>query len=202
MSFQYVIDNATNISISKRKKVSQTISRSGVVKSTSLGGQVYEFVVTLPDGLRWSENRSLIESVEKLDRTTVDTIQINAAGHDYISQYQGDLSNPNSITVSYTSGNTLTITGGASLGSGNIFKAGDYIQLGSNGSVYSVVEDVAYNDTTITVHRPILESAGSYTLVVGQNVSWDVICVQMPTWTIFGHDQVRWSGSFILVEAL
>jgi hypothetical protein len=202
MSFQYVIDNATNISISKRKKVSQTISRSGVVKATSLGGQTYEFVVTLPDGPRWSDNRSLIESVEALDRTTVDEIQINKAAHAYISEYQGDLSNPNSITVSYSSGNTLTITGGASLGSGNIFKAGDLIQLGASGKVYTVTEDVAFNETTITVHRPILENAGNYTLIVGQNVTWDVICVQMPTWTIFGYNQIRWSGPFIFAEAL
>ena len=202
MSFQYVIDNATQISISKRKKVSQTVSRSGVVKATSLGGQIYEFEVTLPSGPRWSENRGAIEALEALDRTTVDTIQINKAAHAYINQYQGDLSDTSAITVSYSSGNTLTITGGATLGSGFRFKAGDFIQLGTGGSVYNVVEDVAFDDDTITVHRPVRESAGSYTLEVGQDVSWDVICVQLPTWSIFGYDQVSWSGSFIFAEAI
>ena len=201
MSFQYVIDNAESISISKRKRVAQTVSRSGVTKATSVGGQVYEFRVNLPSGPRYSENRGLIEAVEALDRTTVDTIQINNAGHDYISGYQGDLSTLSGIQVSYTSGNTLTITSGATLGSGYRFKAGDYIQLGS-GSVYNVVEDVLYNDNTITVHRPVRETAGTYTLSVGPNVEWDVICVEMPTWTIFGYNQVSWSGAFVFVEAI
>ena len=202
MSFQYVIDNAENISISKRKRIAQTVSRAGVVKATSVGGQVYEFRVQLPTGPRWSDNRSLIETVEALDRTTVDNIQINKTAHNYISGYQGNLSSTSGITVSYSSGNTLTITGGATLGSGFRFKAGDFIQLGSSGSVYNIVEDVAFNDSSITVHRPVRETAGNYTLLVGQDVSWNVICVEMPTWTIFGYDQVSWSGGFVFVEAV
>lgn len=200
MSFQYVIDNATSISISKRKRVAQTVSRSGVTKATSVGGQVYEFRVQLPTGPKWSDNRRLIEQVEALDRTTVGTIQINQAAHEYITGYQGDLTNTSNIQVTH-SGNTLTITSGASLGSGFRFRAGDYVQLGS-GSVYTVTEDVAYNDNTITVHRPVRETAGTYTLNVGQNVSWEVLCVEMPTWTIFGYDQISWSGAFVFVESL
>ena len=202
MSFQYVIDNATSISISKRKRVAQTVSRGGVTKATSVGGQIYEFRVQLPNGPRWTENRQSIEKIEALDRTTVDTIQINQSSLDYINKYQGDLTNVSSIQVTYSSGNTLTITGGATLASGYRFRAGDFIQLGSSGSVYNVTEDVAYNDNTITVHRPVLESAGSYTLEVGQDVSWDVLCVEMPTWTIFGYNQVSWSGAFVFVESL
>jgi Cu/Ag efflux pump CusA len=202
MSFQYVIDNAETISITKRKKVAQTISRSGVVKATSIGGQVYEFRVQLPSGPRWSDNRGLIEAVEALDKVTVGAIQINNPAHSYISGYQGNLTNVSAVTVSYSSGNTLTITGGATLASGYRFKAGDFIQLGASGSVYSIIEDVAFNDTSILVHRPVREAAGNYTLRVGQNVSWNVICVDMPTWTIFGYDQVSWSGSFVFVEAV
>jgi len=205
MSFQYVIDNATSISINKRKKVAQTVSRSGVVKSTSLGGQTYEFRVELPSGPRWSDNRRLIELVDALDRTTEDTIAINKVEHSYINGYQGDISETSSaITVSYSSGNTLTITGGDSgLVSGQYkFRAGDYIQLGTSGSVYTVVADVPYNSSTITVHRPIRETAGAYTLLVGQDVSWTVICVEMPTYTIFGYDQVSWSGAFVFAEAI
>ncbi len=105
--------------------------------------------------------------------------------------------------MSYTSGNTLTITAGATgLSSGNKFEAGDYIQLGSTGSVYTVASDVAHNSNTITTHRPILETAGTYSLIVGQSVTWDVVCVQFPNYTIFGHNQIRWSGPFIFVEAI
>ena len=201
MSFQYVIDNATSISIAKKKRVAQTVSRSGVVKTTSLGGQVYEFSVSLPNGFRYSDNRSFIEKVEGLDRTTVDTIQLNNPGHDYISQYQGDVTAPN-IVVSTDGTNEITFVSGVTISSGFVFKAGDFIQLGTTGSVYTVIEDVLATDSTFRVHRPVLEADSSYTLQVGQDVSWQVICVELPQFTIFGYDQVQWDGNFVFVEAL
>lgn len=203
-AFQTVIDNAETISMNKKRKVAQTTSRDGTVKSTSLGGQVWEFSVKLPDGPKWTTYRPLIEKMEALDRVTVGTIQINNAGHDWLSGYQGDLTTTTGIGVSYTSGNTLTITSGATgLVSGQYrFRSGDLIQLGTSGSVYTVVDDVAYNGTTITLHRPVREAAGSYTLSVGSAVTWNVICVQFPNWTIFARDQISWDGPFVFAEAI
>ena len=204
-AFQTVIDNAETISINKKKKVSQTVSREGVVKSISLGGQVWEFQVKLPDGPRWSEYRPLIEKIEALDRVTTGTIAINKAAHSWITGYQGDLANTGSVTVSYsdTTPTTLTITGGASgLSAGQYrFKSGDVIQLGAGG-VYTVVDDVAYNGTTITTHRPVRDTSGTYTLKVGQAVEWTVICTQLPQWTIFARDQISWEGPFVFSEAI
>jgi hypothetical protein len=203
-SFQTVIDNAEAISFNRRKKVAQTTSRDGTVKSTSLGGQVWEFEVTLPNGPKWSEYRPLIERMEALDRVTVGTIQINKAAHSWLTGYQGSLSTLSGIGVTFTSGNTVTIASGATgLSAGQFrFKSGDLIQLGTSGSVYSVVNDVIHNGTTITLNRPVREAAGSYTLVVGQNVTWSVICVQFPKWTVFARDQVGWDGPFVFSEAI
>jgi hypothetical protein len=200
-AFQTVFDNAESISINKKKKVSQTVARDGTVKSTSLGGQVWEFEVRLPDGDRWTKYRPLIEKMEALDRVSTGTVAISKAGQSYITGYQGGLTATNAITVSYSSGTTLTITGGATTASGYIFKAGDIIQLGS-GSVYTVADDVAYNQTTVTTNRPVRETAGTYTLKVGQAVSWTVLCVNFPKWTISAHNQVTWDGAFVFVEAL
>jgi hypothetical protein len=203
-AFQTVIDNAEAISFNRRKKVAQTTSRDGTVKSTSLGGQVWEFEVSLPNGPKWSEYRPLIEKMEALDRVTVGTIQINKAAHSWLTGYQGNLASLSGIGVSFTSGNTVTITSGATgLSAGQFrFRSGDLIQLGSSGKVYSVVDDVAHNGTTITLHRPVREAAGSYTLFVGQNVTWSVICVQFPKWTVFARDQVGWDGPFVFSEAI
>lgn len=204
-AYQEVFDNATTISINKRRPVAQTVSRNGTVRSTSLGGGTWQFEVQLPTGPRWSVYRPLIERMEALDLNTTATVQINGAGMDYIIDYQGDFAAPNNaIDVSYTSGNTLTITSNPeTLTSGqNKFVAGDVIQLESSGSVYSVAADVAHDSNTITVNRPVLEAAGSYTLLTGKNVSWDVICVQFPNWTIFGYDQIQWDGPFLFAEAL
>ena len=203
-AFQTVIDNAEAISFNRRKKVAQTTSRDGTVKSTSLGGQIWEFEVSLPNGPKWSEYRPLIERMEALDRVTVGTIQINKAAHSWLTGYQGSLSTLTSIGVTFTSGNTVTIASGATgLTSGQFrFRSGDLIQLGSSGKVYSVVSDVAHNGTTITLNRPVREAAGSYTLVVGQSVTWSVICVQFPKWTVFARDQVGWDGPFVFAEAV
>ena len=203
-AFQTVIDYAETISINRRKKVAQTISRNGVVKSTSLGGQVWEFEVKLPDGPSWTTFRPLVEAMEALDRVTVGTIQLNNAGQSWLSRYQGDLASLSGIGVSYSSGNTVSITSGATgLSSGQFrFKAGDLIQLGSSGSVYSVVSNVAHNGTVITLNRPVREAAGSYSLIVGPSVTWSVICVSFPKWTIFARDQISWDGSFVFAEAI
>jgi len=201
-AFQTVFDNASSISFNRKKKVSQSVSRDGTVKAVSLGGQLWEFEVKLPDGPKWTEYRPLIEAMEALDRTTVGQVQIDDAGLDWLSGYQGDLTTTTGITVSFSSGNTVTITGGASLGSGYRFRAGDFVQLGSTGSVYTVVSDVAYNSNTITLHRPVREAAGSYSLIVGPSVTWNVICVQFPQWTIFARDQISWDGPFIFAEAV
>lgn len=203
-AFQQVINNAESISIFKRKRVAQTQARDGTVRTTSLGGQTWEFAVRLPDGPRWTEYRGIIEQIEALDRVTVGTIQINAAGHDWLSGYQGNLNNPNATVVTFAEGNTLTITSQSNTVAPNEFKfrAGDFIQLGTTGSVYSVVNDVLGNQNTITVHRPVREAAGSFTLRVGPAVTWSVICTQFPNWTLFARDQVGWSGEFVFAEAI
>jgi len=203
-AFQTVIDYAESISINRRRKVAQTISRDGTVKSTSLGGQIWDFEVQLPSGPKWTTYRPLIEGMEALDRTTVGTIQINSAGQSWLSGYQGNLASTAGITVSFSSGNLVTRTAGATgLGAGQFrFRAGDFVQLGSGGSVYSVASDVAHNADNIVLNRPVREAAGSYSLIVGQAVTWNVICVQFPKWTIFARDQIQWDGPFVFAEAI
>jgi hypothetical protein len=203
-AFQQVINNAESISIFKRKRVAQTQARDGTVRSMSLGGQTWEFSVRLPDGPRWTDYRGIIEQIEALDRVTVGTIQINNPGHSWLSQYQGDLSNPNVTTVSASGSNTLVIDSVSNaLSPGQFrFRSGDIIQLGTTGSVYTVVNDVIHNGTLITVNRPIREALGTYTLRVGPQVTWKVICTSFPNWTLFARDQVSWSGEFVFAEAL
>lgn len=203
MSWQYVIDNAESISINRLKKVSSTEARDGTVKATSLGGQVWTFTVKLPDGPRWSDNRQSISQIEALDRVANANIQFNTTGTlDWFMKYQGNCANVSGITATVpSSGNTITLTGGQAA-SGYNFRAGDIVQLGSSGHCYTVTADVAYNSNTVTLHRPIIDSAGSVTLRVGPNCVFNVVCTQFPQWTIFERNQVSWSGPFILVENL
>lgn len=199
-AFQTVIDNAETISINRRRKTAQTVSRDGVVKTTSLGGQVWEFEVKMPDGMSWTQMRPLIEKMEVLDRVTVGTIKINNVGHSWINGYQGNIANINTVYANFSSGNMISISSGNAT-SGYNFKAGDIIQLGS-GSVYSVAEDAAWNAPNVILNRPVRETPGNYNLKIAQNAQWSVICVQFPNWTLFARDQVSWDGPFIFTEAI
>ena len=82
------------------------------------------------------------------------------------------------------------------------FRAGDFIQLGSSGHVYTVTQDVPTGTTTVNVNRPIIDASGSATLIYGPAVTWTVICTEMPQWSILPGGLVSWSGNFTFYEAL
>lgn len=204
MSFQWIIDNAESISINRKKVVASTTARDGTTRSVSRGGQVWRFDVKLPDGPRWTDYRQLISQAEANDRITSANIQFNNSGHDWLVQYQGNSANYTGFQATITQGSaTITLTTSPTTSSGYKFRAGDFIQLGSSGKVYTVAADVAYNSNTVTLHRPVLESTASgVSLNVAENCVFNVICVQFPDWTLFARDQVSWSGPFVFAENL
>ena len=203
MSYQFVIDNAESISINRRRQTASTQARDGTVRTVSRGAQVWRFDVTLPNGPRWTDYRQAISRIEALDRTTVSNISLSAVGQSWLYQYQGNIANLANIRVTIpASGNTITLTAGQAA-SGFNFRAGDFIQLRANGRVYTVAEDVPFNSNTVTLHRPIIDSAGTSQVVqVGSACVFSVICTEFPTWTLFARDQISWSGPFVFVESL
>lgn len=203
MSFQWIIDNAESISINRKKTVASTTARDGTTRSVSRGGQVWRFDVKLPDGPRWTDIRQYITQAESLDRVTAANIQFNDTGHDWFVGYQGNSVNYTGFQASWTQNATsITLTTSPTTSSGYKFRAGDIIQLGSSGKVYTVSADVAYNSNTVNLHRPVIEASGSATLRVAENCVFNVLCVQFPEWTLFARDQVSWSGPFVFVENL
>lgn len=76
MSFQWIIDTAETLSINRKKMVAQTQSRDGTVRAVSRGTMARRIEVKLPDGLAWSEFKSVIEAAEGLDRYQTATISI------------------------------------------------------------------------------------------------------------------------------
>jgi hypothetical protein len=200
-AFQYVFNNAESISINRRRVIGSTVTRDNTVRAVSRGGQAWRFEVKLPDGIRWSDARGAIEKIEFLDRSTVGTVQINNAGYNsWLTPYQGNSTGTFTATATIGS-NSITLTGGQP-GSGFNFRAGDFIQLGASGHVYSVVSDVVFSSNTVTLNRPVIDATNTYTLTVGPSVTWSVICTDFPTWTIFARDQVSWSGPFVFSEDL
>jgi len=201
--FQWIIDRAEQMSIDRTRLIASTTARDGTTRTVSRGGQAWKFTVKLPDGLPWNEIRQYISTMEYVDMITVSTFKLSNTGHDWIVKYQGDASLPKSMTASWIMNSpiiTIQSGGGTIPDGGYRFRAGDFIQLGSN-HVYTVAKDCPKNATTVTLHRPVLSANLNGALKVAEDCEWHVKCIQMPKWKLTSKDQVSWDGEFVFQEA-
>jgi hypothetical protein len=215
MGFQTIINNASDITIDRRKAASTVITRSGHLRTAERLPSVYLFNVNVADGLTYSTNRSLIEELDRLDRTIEEEINIGTSntGLAYITQYQGNLTPAqiNQITVTSATGGNIVLNTTSVSGSptGDIFKKGDYIQLDTNYRYpYTVTADVTFSGSSVTVpiNRGFISQTG-YTvsgkgIEVGSDVTWRVKALQNPTYSIIPYDRISFSGAFQLVEVI
>jgi hypothetical protein len=212
-SFQWVFDNAESISVNKRPIVSQTIARDQRVRSISRGGAVWRFTVKMPTGMSWQANRGYIEDIDTANLLNAETINLPSESFDWYSGYRGAAASTSTMTFKYTAAQAASDTTKFELGNmpgavGSVlFRAGDLIQPGSSKYVYMVraITTKGSNPTQLVgVHRPILETPSdtAVTMKVGNEVSWNVICVECPTWTIIERDIGAWNGDFVFYEVL
>lgn len=201
MSFQWVIDNATSMTIDRSPIVGQTITRNQTVRAVSRGSGIWRFTITVPNGFKFTDIRQKIVDLESLGRFSTQNVQISNSGLNYIVKYQGNSVNKTNFVASATAGNNyLTLTASPTTSSGYKFRKGDLIQLGTNPAVYTVTADVAYNANTVYVNRSIENTVTNITLKVGEDVVWTLICTEFPSWTISEYDLVQWSGPFVFYE--
>jgi hypothetical protein len=76
MSFQWIIDNASELSINRKRIVASSQARNGLVRAVSRGTQPRRIEVRLPDGVPWTDLRTNIIAAEALDRYQTATISI------------------------------------------------------------------------------------------------------------------------------
>lgn len=198
MGYQTIIDNASNVKYDNRGMTAFTTSRSGYTRSVSRGGQPWIFEVEFPSGPDWREYRELVADIMDNQRDTAQKIYFNTAGHAWIFGYQGDYGG--TFSAQFTKGQTqLQLQNTAS--SGFNFKVGDILQLGTNGQVYQVVENASHTETTIKLHRPIIEdSSSSVNLLIGADCGFNVYCTQLPRVNLFAQNQFGFDGPFIFTE--
>ena len=96
MSFQWIINNASTISVDRNPVVGQSITRNQTVRAVSRGSGIWKFTVELPNGLTWTDIRPDISKMEALGRFATGTIQISNTGQNYVVKYQG-----NSARITY-----------------------------------------------------------------------------------------------------
>lgn len=98
MSFQWIINGCENLSINNLDVVANTQARDGTVKAVSRGTPKKIFTAKYPDGPRWSDIRTDIQSAEALDRHSTATITIP---YNSFPWYYGDV-DPGANEESYT----------------------------------------------------------------------------------------------------
>jgi len=197
--YQYIIDRANGISINKRAVVAQTISRDQTVRAVSRGGQVWRFDITPPGGMVWTDVRPFLEDIDLVDRYTPTQIKLNNTKGNFLLRYQGSASTTAGWNATWIKGSNQIFVAPNGFTSGTLLAAGDVVQLGSAGRVYTVAV-TATAAGYVTLNRPVLEASGNGALTIGSDVTWTVLCTEVPSWNVFGINLVNFTGSFKFVE--
>jgi hypothetical protein len=86
-NFQWVVDNASTLSINRLDTVAQTEARDGTIRATSRGTPKKRITIQLPNGPRWDQNVANIVGLEALGRTATEVIQIKYSLYPWYYNY-------------------------------------------------------------------------------------------------------------------
>ena len=216
MGIQTIIDNATYLTINKRKVAASSVSRSGHLKTADRGVAFYQFTVGMHGGLTYSTNRNLLEDLDTADIINEANVSLNNnANMQYLTAYQGNIAQAqlDNITMVGHNGANLYINCSSATGSGTLFKKGDFIQPKGNTSTYrypyQVTADVTFStgaNVTVPVHRGVLTQTGvaltSGGIRVGNDVRFHIKSLNMPTYTVVPHDRIEFTSDFEFMEVI
>lgn len=214
MGLQDIIDNAQDIEIDRRRVVGQTMSRSQRIKTAErASAQPLRLTVSPPAMMKWSSSREMIQAIEQADRVDESEVSLsNSTGMQYITAYRGSLSSAqlNAITIQTASTNTLVLTDLPSVSSSVVmFRPGDFIQPTNSRYPYTVVSTSTRGvntTTTVVLNREIITSEditlAGQGILVGNDVTWRMVVVGLPSYKLIPGGFVQYTGSFELVEKI
>jgi hypothetical protein len=217
MSLQSIINIAESIEINRRRIVGIQFTRNEIVRvSETPGRNPWRMTVKVSAALPYEQTRSLIEQIDATDRSDPETIKFNQnPGLSYLFGYQGSMNttNINTLTVASFTGTNLVLgnlptSGAASIAGSTIFRSGDFIQIKDFPFPFTVRNDVlrgTSSTVTVSVHRPnfIAASVVGKGINVGNDVEFQMLCTNMPTYTISPGGRnaiITFNGDFELYE--
>lgn len=212
MSFQTILDISQTITVNNRRMVGQQYSRSGQVRTALYVTSVpWVFTVKPHSFLYYPQVRDVIQTIDNLDRQTAATITFSSTNLQWFTAYQGQLSSVQAAALTLASlpaGNATQIAIGnlpAVSSTTIVFKAGDFIQLGSYP--YKITTQVlrgSGSTVNATLHRPIIGTPTVGTLTaVGSACTFSVVAEVCPTYTLRPMTNgafVDWDADFVFRE--
>ena len=113
MSFQTIVNNATNITINNNPVTGAVMSRSQRLKTASRGPMIYMFDIAVGRAFEMNgANRAMLQVLQTTGRTTEEEITLSStAGMGYIMGYAGTISsaNLNALSISSATSNRFVL---------------------------------------------------------------------------------------------
>jgi hypothetical protein len=212
MSLQTIINHAETISINKRKTAGIQYTRSQIVRvSETTTRNPWRFTVKVARVFDYAQARALIETIDTLDRINPEIISFSDnANLSYMFAYQGEATTEQlaALEVYSFEGNQLLLDNLTTIANGTVvFKKGDIIQIENYPYPFTITANVVKSSSTITVpvHRAnfISDAVANANVVVGNAVNFQMICINMPTYTLSpggGSALVSWDSDFEMYE--
>lgn len=193
--FQTIFEIQQSMTVNNRRMVGQQVARSGYITVAQyLTAVPWVFTVTPHNYLYYPQVRSVIQTIDNLDRQLPEAITFASSNLSWFTKMQGTAT---SATLNGTpTPNTQTLA----LTSNGTFKAGDFIEVG--GYVYKVTADSA--GSSVNIHRPLIGTPSSgATVLLGNAVSFNVVAEKCPVYTLTPMTNgafVQWNEAFVFRE--
>jgi hypothetical protein len=207
---QDIINKSNQLVINRRRVIGIQYTRNEIVK-TAMTPTInpWKFRVTAGNGFIYSECRDMLETLDRLDRNNYEWVTFGSnANMSWMFSYRGAATTTqlgNLRVISFT-GNQLVLENFTDIAVGTVlFRPNDIIQVGS--FCYTSTTQITYGGTasvTVITHRPnisTVDPAGS-SVIVGNGVSFPVVCVNMPTYKLIPGAFSRNSSGVITNNAI
>lgn len=215
IGLQSILNYCNGLDIDRRKVVGIQYTRNEIPRvSQTPTKNPWKFTLDMPNKFRYNEARYLMETLDKLDRTTPQIITFsNIPQLSWIFKYQGQMTAPQLATITVTSwvGTTLTlnVSGITASSTAIIFQPNDLIQIGSLDEYPYPFTSTGFvfrgagSTVTVTTSRPNILT-GTLTgegIIVGNNCQFNMFCPNMPTYKLIPGGAM-YSGSTVTNNAL